>query len=302
VSRRVVLTAGVLAACSGAGNHERLGDQAYGQARYDEALTEYRTVLGSHPDARVWAKAGAAAFRAGYLREASTAYVRLADADPTRAEEAAEGLETVARAAEHAADTASLGPALAGLRGVAPGRMTGHYAVLLAERSGADSADLAALLPSAMAAADDPATVDSLLTLYAAALQATAGCGQALLQFRTILRRTQDGGVRARAKAGAASCAYTLGVRDQAAGRTEDAALWFAEAARMDSSTVTGRRSLLRYGEVRLTQGDTLMAALAFQAAAPAGGTDSIGAAATARLQALGMTRSSGESTRADGR
>ena len=301
MSHKLVLAAAALAACTGASDHERLGDEAYGQARYDEALTEYRTVLGSHPDARVWAKAGAAAFRAGHLREASTAYVRLAAADPTRAEEAAEGLETVARAAEHAADSASLGSALAGLRGVAPGRMTGHYAVLLAERSGADSADFAALLPSAMAAADGPATVDSLLTLYAAALQATAGCGQAMLQFRTILRRTQDGGVRARAKAGAAGCAYTLGVREQAAGRTEDAALWFAEAARMDSSTMTGRRSLLRYGEARLTQGDTLVAVLAFQAAAPAGGTDSIGGAATARLHALGMTRSSGDSTRTDG-
>jgi hypothetical protein len=69
----------------------------------------------------------------------------------------------------------------------------------------------------------------------------------------------------------------------------------------MDSSTMTGRRSLLRYGEARLTQGDTLVAVLAFQAAAPAGGTDSIGGAATARLHALGMTRSSGDSTRTDG-
>jgi tetratricopeptide (TPR) repeat protein len=302
VSRRLVLAAAMLMACGGGSDHERLGDQAYGQARYDEALTEYRAVLGSRPDARLWAKAGAAAFRAGNLREASSAYARLAAADPTRVEEAAEGLETVARAAEHAADSASLGSALAGLRVVAPGRMTGHYAVLLAERSGADSADLAALLPGAMAVAGDPSTVDSLLTLYAAALRATAGCGQALLQFRTILRRTQDGGVRARAKAGAAACAYTLGLRAESAGRTEDAALWYAEAARMDSSTVTGRRSLLRYGEARLSQGDTIVAALAFQAAAPAGDTDSIGEAATARLRALGMTRSPGDSTRTDGR
>ena len=222
MSRWLVLAAAVLVACSGASDHERLGDQAYGQARYDEALAEYRTVLGSHPDARVWAKAGAAAIRAGNLRQASTAYVRLAAADPTRGEEAAEGLETVARAAERAADSASLGPALVGLRTVAPDRMTGHYAVLLAERSGADSADLAALLPGAIAVAGDPGAVDSLLTLYAAALRATVGCGQALLQFRTILRRTQDSGVRARAKAGAAACAYTLGLRAESAGRTED--------------------------------------------------------------------------------
>ncbi|HEX3234513.1 MAG TPA: hypothetical protein VHR41_09980 [Gemmatimonadales bacterium] len=302
MTRALLLAAAALAACSGAGDRERLGDEAYGQARYEEALTDYRAVLGSHPDARLWAKTGAAALHAGNLREASAAYLRLAAADPTRTEEAAEGLETVARAAEHAADSASLGPALAGLRTVAPDRMTGHYAVLLAERPGAESAELAALLPGAMAAAGDPATVDSLLTLYAAALQATAGCGQALLQFRAILRRTQDGGVRARAGAGAANCGYILGLRAESAGRTEEAALWFAEAARMDSSTVTGRRSLLHYGEARLTQGDTLMAALAFQAAAPAGGADSIGEAATARLHGLGMTRSPGDSARTDGR
>jgi tetratricopeptide (TPR) repeat protein len=132
VRRSLVLAAAALVACSGASDHERLGDQAYGQARYDEALTEYRAVLGSHPDARVWAKAGAAALRAGNLRQASTAYVRLAAADPTRGDEAAEGLETVARAAELAADSASLGSALVGLRALAPDRMTGHKAVLLA--------------------------------------------------------------------------------------------------------------------------------------------------------------------------
>ena len=288
MTRAVLVGAVALGACSAAGDRERLGDEAYGQARYEEALTEYRAVLGGHPDARLWAKTGAAALHAGKLREASDAYVGLAAADPTRSEEAAEGLETVARAAEHAADTASLGPALDGLRTVAPDRMTGHYAVLLAERPDADNTDLAALLPGAIAAAGDPATVDSLLARYAAALQATAGCGQALLQFRTILRRTQDGGIRARARASAADCGYALGLR--------------AEAARLDSSTVTGRRPLLHYGEARLTQGDTLMAALAFQAAAPGGGTDSIGEAATARLHGLGTTRSPGDSARTDER
>ena len=33
---------------------ERLGDQAYGQAHYAEALTQYTAVLGSNPDARVY--------------------------------------------------------------------------------------------------------------------------------------------------------------------------------------------------------------------------------------------------------
>ena len=58
-----------------------------------EALAEYRQGVEKDPDARVWAKAGAAALHTGNLDVASDAYLRLAAEDPTRAEEAAEGLE-----------------------------------------------------------------------------------------------------------------------------------------------------------------------------------------------------------------
>src|SRR5919107_12769 len=86
--------------CGRAGDSERRGDQAYGQGRYNEALGEYRAAVAKDPDARVWAKVGAAALRTGTLDVASDAYLRLAAEDPTRAEEAAEGLEAVARAAD----------------------------------------------------------------------------------------------------------------------------------------------------------------------------------------------------------
>ncbi len=189
-------------ACGGAGDRERLGDQAYGEAHYSEALTLYTAVLGSNPDARLWAKAGAAALHGGELQQASDAYIRLAAEDPSRVQEAAEGLEAVVRAADRRAASGPLQHALSGLQAIAPERVTGHYAMLLATRPGTENDELVALLPAAIAAAPEPAAVDSLLTLYGSALEATAGCGQALLQFRAVLRRSSDSTVLTKARTG----------------------------------------------------------------------------------------------------
>jgi hypothetical protein len=87
-----------------------------------------------------------------------------------------------------------------------------------------------------------------------------------------------------------------LGERADSAGRLEDAALWFAESARVDSTTPTGRRALLRYGAARLVQGDTLAAALAFQTVVSGDRTDSMGVAAAERLTTLGMQLPAGDS------
>lgn len=288
--------AGLATGCGGGGDHERLGDRAYGDARYPEALAEYRASAKARPTAAVWAKLGAAALHAGELRESADAYLRLAGEDPTRSGEAAEGLEGVARAAERAGNPDVLREIVTALQGMAPDRATGRYALLLAASPDADSTDLVAILPGALAAASAPETVDSLLTLYGRALQATEGCGQALLQFRAVLRRSQDSAMRAPARRGVADCAYLLGARADSGGHLEVAALWFAESARMDSTTPTGRRALLRYGGTRLTQGDTLAAALAFQTVASGGTADSMGEAAAGRLAALGLSRPAGDS------
>ncbi len=287
----------VLAACGGsAGDLERRGDQAYGQAQYTEALAQYTSVLGSNPDPRVWAKAGAAALHGGELQKASDAYIRLAAEDPRRVQEAAEGLESVVRAADRRADSTSLQHALSGLQAIAPERLTGRYAVLLATRPGAGSAELVALLPGAIAAALEPTAVDSLLTLYGSALEATAGCGQALLQFRAVLRRSNDSTMRARARGGVAACAFALGERADSQGKSLDAALWFAEAARADSVSPVGRRASLRSAEARLAQGDTIAAAIAFQSVISAGSADSAGQIAAERLRSLGVTPAPGDS------
>ena len=289
-----LLAAMAVLGCRSGGDAERRGDHAYGEAQYGDALKEYRSVLGARSEPRLWAKIAAAALHAGQLDQAAEAYLRLASEDPTRATEAAEGLETVARAAERRPNMAVLQKAVQGLQAIAPDRPPGRYALLLAQAPGLDNGELVAVLPAAIAAATDPKTVDSLLSLYGTALQATAGCGQALPQFRAILRRTQDSLLQTRMRARAADCAWTLGRRAESSKDYSNAALWFAEAARMDSTSATGRRALLAYGDNMARQGDTLAAALAFQAVVSGTEADSAGQVAKVKLAAL--ERSSGGS------
>jgi hypothetical protein len=278
----------LLAGCGSTGDHERLGDQAYGESRYAEALAEYQQVLANDPDARVWAKAGAAALRTGNLDVASDAYLRLAAEDPTRAEEAAEGLETVARAAERAGDSKRLQAAVVGMGAIAPDRSTGRYALELIRRPGAEATDLVAVLPGAIAVAPDPETVDSLLVVYGSALRETTGCGEALGAFQAGLRRSKVAVLRNRAEEGVAACSLWLGLRAEATGQPGDAALWFAAAIRIDSSTTVGRRALVGYGDARLRLGDTLAGALAYQTVVSDGTqSDSIQIMALDRLEGL---------------
>ena len=288
------------AGCAAAGDPERQGDQAYGQARYAEALKRYRGALAGNPDSRLWAKAGAAALHSGELRDAAESYLKLAGDDPTRVLEAAEGLETVVHAAERQRNAEVLGEALASLQAIAPGRPAGRYAVMLAQQAGTGNAELVALLPGAIAAAADANTVDSLLASYGRALERTAGCGQAILLYRSVLRRADDAETRLSARSGVAQCSLSLGQRAQGAGNDEEAALWFAEAARMDSSSSTGRQALLSYGDARLRQGDAIAAALAFQALVAAAEPDSIAAAAAGRLQSLDLTSSASDTSSSD--
>jgi hypothetical protein len=292
-SLRAATLAAVLVACGGAGDLERTADLAYGQQRYQDALTEYRGLLRGKPAARVWAKAGAAALHTGNLSEAADAYLQLAGEDPTRTEEAAEGLETVARAAEREGNSPVLERAVHSLLTIAPHRVKGRYALVLARQQGLEPSELAELLPGAIAATGGSESIDSLLTVYGGALRESAGCGQALLPFRAALRRAGDSVSRERARRGVAGCAFTLGQRAVSAGNQNDAALWFAEAARVDSTSMTGREALLRYGEIRAAQGDTVSAAVAFQAVASDSAPDSLSRVARDRLAAVGFSPAS---------
>lgn len=254
--------------CARVGDNERRGDQAYGEGRYNEALGEYRTAVAKDPDGRLWAKVGAAALRTGTLDVASDAYLRLAAEDPTRAEEAAEGLEGVARLADRSGDPKRLESAVIGLGMIAPNRSIGRYALAVVRRAGAEANDLVAVLPAAIAAAPDAETVDSLLAVYAGALRETSGCEQALPVFQATVRRTRINGLRTRAEDGLAGCSLALGLRAEAAGQPDDAALWFAAAIRVDSGTPVGRRALVGYGDARIRLGDTVAAEQAYGAVA----------------------------------
>jgi tetratricopeptide (TPR) repeat protein len=295
VNGRALVAALACLACGDAGDAERRGDEAYGLGQYAEALREYRSLVDGDAPARVWAKVGTAALRSGDLDQAADAYLHLAGEDPERAWEAAEGLEEVARAAERVDRADVLQRAVIGLQTVAPDRVPGRYALRLAQQEGAEPAELVSLLPRAIAAAVDQSTADSLLSLHARLLQQTSGCGQAMFQYRAVLRRAQDSAIRADARKGVADCALSLGRRSLSSGRDDDAVLWFAEAARMDSSSAVGRQALFAYGQTRLAQGDTLAAALAFQAiAAEPEVVDSFSGKARAMLDAIGLTPMTG--------
>jgi hypothetical protein len=84
--------------------------------------------------------------------------------------------------------------------------------------------------------------------------------------FQATVRRTRNPALRARAEDGVAECSLIHGLRAEAAGKPEDAVLWFAAAIRVDSATAVGRRALVGYGDARLRLGDTLTGALAYQA------------------------------------
>jgi tetratricopeptide (TPR) repeat protein len=295
---RAMLSAVIISGCGQVGDHERRGDEAYGEGRYGEALAEYRTALAKDPDARVYAKAGAAALHTGNLEIASDSYLRLAAEDPTRVEEASEGLETVARAADKAGDAKRLEAAVIGLGMIAPNRSIGRYALAVIRRPGADANDLVAVLPGAIASAPDAETVDSLLAVYAAALRETSGCEPALPVFQAAFRRTRTPALRTRAEEGVAACSLSVGLRAEAEGKTNDAALWFAAAIRVDSSTAVGRRALIGYGDAKLRLGDTIAGAVAFQAvASDPVQSDSTTQMARDRLEEL-RARGAGESPR----
>ena len=283
-----VVAIALLSGCGPAGDHERSGDKFYGEGGYAQALAEYRLGLEKDPDPRLWAKAGAAALHTGNLEIASDAYLRLAAEDPTRAEEAAEGLESVARAAERAGDGRRLQAVVVGMGAIAPDRSTGRYALDLIRRAGAEATDLVAVLPGAIAVAPDPETVDSLLVVYGAALRETSGCGEALPAFQASLRRTKIAALRSRAEEGVAGCSLALGLRAEATGMPEDAALWFAAAIRIDSNTTVGRRALVGYGDARLRLGDSAAGVLAYRTVvSDVVQTDSIYQMARDRLEGL---------------
>ncbi|HWA58394.1 MAG TPA: tetratricopeptide repeat protein [Gemmatimonadales bacterium] len=296
--KRWVVLLLLAAACGGsASDHELLGDAAYVEGDYPTALREYQAAAKSRDEAKVWAKLGAAALKAGELREAASAYQKLAAADKTRASEAARGLEQVAAAAagKDGGDI-PLREAVEGLRRLAPERVRPRHTMALVRSANLEPTEVAALGPLALAAASDAAATDQMLVQYGAALQATTACGDAIELFQVALRRTRDPSIRTRATKGVSECGLQLGREAMLVDRPEIATQWFTRVLTVDSTSDRGRLALVGLGDARMAQGDLLGATIVFQDAMKADPNDSVSALASQRLARLGATAGSADS------
>jgi hypothetical protein len=288
--RSAVLAALVSGACnSAAADHERLGDRAYREGRYSDAVAEYKASQKSGAQTRVWAKLGGAALHDHALAVAIQAFSALETADPSRSAEAAAGLERVAHLAERGGtgDLLNLAGAVRAIRTVAPGRPLGRFA--LAPASGLPAQEALGALPAALASASDGRSVDSLLVALGNAQRVTTACETATRTMQTVLRRTRDPGLRTAASEGVGACALRLGLDALAGEQAAAAERWFEAAIAATPGTPTGWRAQIGLGDARLGQGDVLGAAIAYQVVVSAVGVpDSLAKLATGKLNGLG--------------
>lgn len=284
----VLLVAG---GCGGAAaNHETLGDRAYLNRQFGDALVEYRLAVKLRPGTpRLHSKAGAAALRVGDLTAAAAEYVELASSTNRRGE-AADGLERVARAAMKTDDRPALSAALAGLRQISAGRALGSFAGQLAGglSEASNTAEAIAVLPYAAAAAPDARSEDSLVLQYARALVRSGRCQEGSPVFEGLIRRQREAGVAAAAQQGLLHCAVGLGRSEMEQGNPAGAEDWFRRAALEAGDAPLGRAAYLGLGDVMLARGDYAGAAEAYQRAvvnAPPG--DSAAEVARQRLSTI---------------
>jgi len=282
----------VVSCTRSAANHEELGDRAYAAGAYVDALAEYDLARKANASsATLLAKVGASAMHAEDYELAADAYRTLAQRDRSRADEAADGLDRVARAALTANDRTALASALTGLREVAPRRPLGRYVVLAAldavDRG--DTAEAAALLPVAAASAVDAARGDSLLYVYGMTLVRVRDCSTAVRVFEGVIRRQRAASVIESAREGLGLCALVEGQMALENGRPGDAEDWFRRATAPGASPDVVRAAFLGLGDVRLAQGDIAGAMDSYQQAL-AGGTpgDTISQRAQDKLNKLG--------------
>jgi len=281
-----------LACAKSAADHEVLGDRWYATAAYPDALAEYQLGLrASAGGAGLHAKAALAALHTGDLRVAAEQYRALAQADPSRADESADGLERTARAAVAANDRGALAAALQGLREVAPSRPLGAYARIVALDAAAagNTADALAYLPTAIATAPDARTADSLLYVYGEAAALARDCGTATVVFEGVLRRQRQLTVQDAAREGVARCALVRGEAALAAGRPNDAEEWFRRAATPGAAVEVARAAYLGLGDVALARGDVAGAVDLYQQGLSGGVPgDSLAQRAQQKLNAIG--------------
>jgi len=296
VNRRIAALALATFACAqSAANHEVLGDRLYAAADYRSALAEYQLGLRAGRGKGLHAKAAAAALHTGDLGFAAQEYRSLAHDDPSRSDEAADGLERTARQAGGLNDRTALAAALDGLREIAPSRSLGPYAriVALDAATAGNTVDALAYLPTAIATAPDAATADSLLYVYGEAAALAKDCATAAAVFEGVVRRQRQSAVQDAAREGMARCALMRGEAMLAAGHPADAEVWFQKASTPGAGNEVGRAAALGLGDVALARGD-LTTAVDFYQQALVGGMpgDTLAQRAQEKLNALGKADS----------
>ena len=293
--RRALAWVALVSACAGAAaDHEVLGDRAYTIGQFTDALVEYRLALRQRtaPNPGLRAKAGAAALRAGDLTAAADEYQALErEGGASRATEAADGLERVARAAADADDRDALAAALLALRRVDAGRVLGSLALELAVAVSGEGrrGEAMRVLPYAAAGASDARRQDSLLYAYGIALSQAGQCAEAIAVFEGVTRRHREGTVVAPARRALERCALQLGREALGAGQPDQAEQWFRMAAAGAEEDQVHRAAYIGLGDALVARGDLVAAAEAFQrslSGAEAG--DSLAQVAADRLNALG--------------
>ena len=285
-----------LSACHPAGSDsERLGDAAWHDGRWKDAVVLYRMV---EPSPRVTAKLADAAFLAGALATAAEAWTNLGLAAPDRAGEAASGLARTAVAAERNDDPRALVLAIAGLRRLEPGWPLGRLSLRLAHEPGPFDTLGTLVLPAALAAGPGRGAADSLMLALGRAQRASGDCHRAVSTLESATRRGGNGGTHDDVSSELAACELTLGLQALGKQLPAEAEPWFDLAARRDPLGQAGRRAMVGFGDARLAQGDISAATLAWQvvAAAPVS-PDSITALALERLR-LGNSGAATDSTR----
>lgn len=261
-----------LAACGGAAaDHETLGDRAYGERHFADALAEYRLAIKLRPSTTLRAKAGAAAWHAGDFVAAVEEYRALArEGGSHRAGEAADGLERVARAAAEGDDPAGLAAAVAGLRSVAAGRALSRFARQLAQSVGPEprSPDALSVLSYAAAGAPDARAEDSLMYGYAVALTRIGRCGDAIPVFEGVARRAREPGLVRPALQAVGRCALALARQAIDSGQADQAEQWFRQAASGgEERDPVVRAAYIGIGDVLFARGAFAEAAEAYQRA-----------------------------------
>ena len=267
--RRQVFVVVALLGCSRASpDHQTLGDQAYRDGLFGDALVEYRLALSANhesPDLR--AKAALAALNGVDLEAAAQEYVALALAgEPSRREEAADGLVRVANLAIEEGNQTALAVALDGLQEVAPGRALGSFAGHLASsiEGQPQTEDALALLTFAAAGATNAGTQDSLMFVYGVTLRRLGRCTEAAPIFESLVRRRRAPRVAEGAQRQLALCALNEGRRALRNGQVVDAEAWFRRAVAGAGDTPETRAAYVGLGDVRMTEGDYFGAVDAF--------------------------------------